>query len=62
MKELYTLPLDTLLVSFGIAAQQIESWIEKYGHRNAEVMTRGMANTKALPREYRRAFQTAFGG
>lgn len=62
MKDTYTLPLDTLLVSFGIAAQQIDTWVGKYGQRNAEVMTRGMANNKGLPREYRRAFQTAFGG
>ena len=62
MKETYTLPLDTVLVSFSIAAQQIETWAEKYGQRNAEVMARGLANNKGLPREYRRAFQTAFGG
>ena len=62
MKETYTLPLDTVLVSFSIAAQQIETWIQKYGHRNAEVMARGLANNKGLPKEYRVSFQTAFGG
>jgi len=61
-KEDRTIPLDTLLVSFSIASHQVEHWIRKYGATDAEVMCRGLAENKGLPRDYRVAFQTAFGG
>ncbi len=61
-EEYRTIPLESKLVAISLAARCIEDWIRSYGHQQAQVMTLKAALDPKMPDEYRKAFDTAFGG